>query len=376
MTRCMLEIDSPRVSALQNQDLRFDAAGFPGSPWQRAFNNGAGLSERTTSAAWVKGVVDSLDAEGLGAASLCAEVGIDHAALSDPVSRCPTERVSALWLRAVERSRDAGIGLRLAATARPSKFEVVGYAMMSSPHLRAGMDRLVRYLRILSDAAEIVLGDSGATCRLELQLFGGRMPVPGPRYEFDLLALLNFCRWIAGLPLNPVQVEFTHAAAIDPLRYRDAFQCPVHFGAPRNSLIFSSADVLRPLPSANPTLADLHDRFAGEHILLLDRSRISIKVREHIVRGLPDGEPRREDIAQALCISERTLQRRLMEEDLSFQQLLDHTRRELAVRYLGQPTLSIAQAAYLLGFSDQGNFTRACKRWFGQTPGQYRQGKA
>jgi AraC-like DNA-binding protein len=71
-------------------------------------------------------------------------------------------------------------------------------------------------------------------------------------------------------------------------------------------------------------------------------------------------------------MSERTLQRRLEEEDTSFVQLLDDTRRELAEQYLGRLNLSLAQAAYLLGFADQSSFFRACRRWFDLSPGQYR----
>jgi AraC-like DNA-binding protein len=331
------------------------------------------VSERTTSAAWVKGIVDSMSAAGLDALALCTEAGIALPALSDTGARCPTESVTRLWELAAARTGDAGIGLRLASTARPSKFEVVGYAMMSSPTLRAGLDRLVRYLRILSDAAEILLADSGATCRLELILFGGRSAVPAQRYEYDLLALLGFCRWIAGRDLRPVQVEFSHSVAGDAQRHREAFQCPVRFATPCNSLVFAADDLAQPLPAANPMLVELHDRFAGEHIKRLEHDRTSVRARELIVRKLPDGEPRREEIAKALCISERTLQRRLLEEGSSFVQLLDDTRRELAERYLGQPSVSLAQATYLLGFSDQGNFTRACKRWLGVTPSQYRQ---
>jgi AraC-like DNA-binding protein len=95
-------------------------------------------------------------------------------------------------------------------------------------------------------------------------------------------------------------------------------------------------------------------------------------VREAIVRRLPDGEPRRDEVAGELRMSERTLQRRLETEATTFLQLLDDTRRELAEQYLGRLNLSLAQAAYLLGFADQRSFFRACKRWFKLSPGQYR----
>ena len=84
------------------------------------------------------------------------------------------------------------------------------------------------------------------------------------------------------------------------------------------------------------------------------------------------GEPKRDLVASELCMSERTLRRRLEEEATSFIQLLDDTRRELAEQYLERLHLSLPQAAYLLGFSDQSSFFRACRRWFDRSPGQYR----
>src|SRR5262249_33658379 len=83
------------------------------------------------------------------------------------------------------------------------------------------------------------------------------------------------------------------------------------------------------------------------------------------------GEPRRTEVAAVLEI-ERTLQRRLKAEGTSFQRLLDDTRRELAQQYLGQTDVSLADATYLLGFSERGSFFRACRRWSGTSPRRYR----
>ena len=79
-------------------------------------------------------------------------------------------------------------------------------------------------------------------------------------------------------------------------------------------------------------------------------------------------------VAAAMHQSTRTLQRRLAERGMTWQQLLDNTRMELARQYLADPALSVAETALLLGFSEQSAFTRAFKRWMGQTPLTYRQG--
>lgn len=330
------------------------------------------MSKRTTSAVWVKGIAEVLAAEGLDVPALLAAAQIDPALLDAPGGRLPTERISRLWELAVERSRNALIGLARHEVARPASFDVVGYTMMSCANLRDAFERLVRYLRILSDALTMVLSEDGGRYRVTFELFGGDRPVPRQRVEFILASVVAFCRWIAGRSVCPVAVEFAYPAPADRTAYDRAFGCPVVFGAAGNSLVYSTADLAVALPTSNPVLAEMHERFAGAYLQRFDHAATSYRVREAIIRRLPDGEPRRDQIAGELCMSERTLQRRLDDERTSFLQLLDDTRRELAEQYLGRLHLSLAQAAYLLGFADQSSFFRACRRWFELSPGQYR----
>jgi len=330
------------------------------------------MTKRTTSAVWVKGIADMLAAEGLDVASLYASVGIDPAALEGPGARTASEKISHLWEVAVERSRNPAISLAQPQVVRPASFDVVGYTMMSCADLRGAFDRLIRYLLILSDALTMTMVDEGDGYRIDFVLLGGERPIPRQRIEFIFVTVIGFCRWIARADISPCAIELAYSAPSDLAPYRSAFGCPVSFDAERNSLTFSHADMNLSLPTSNPQLADLHERYAGEYLRHFDHAQTSYRVREAIVRRLPDGEPRRDEVAVELCMSERTLQRRLEEERTSFVQLLDDTRRELADQYLGRLHLSLAQAAYLLGFADQSSFFRACRRWFKVSPGQYR----
>jgi AraC-like DNA-binding protein len=330
------------------------------------------MSKLTTSAAWVRGIAEMLAAEGLDVGALFAMAGIDPATLEAPTARLGTEKISRLWELAAERSGNPSIGLAQHDVVRPASFDVVGYSMMSCADLRGAFERLVRYMRILSDALTMILSDEGRGFRVTLELHGGERPVPRHRMEFILATLVTFCRWVSGRDVNPLAVEIAYPAPADPRPYQNTFRCSVVFDAPSSSLLFALADVTKPLPTSNPMLADLHDRFAGEYLEQFDHAQTSYRAREVIIRCLPDGEPRRDQVASALCMSERTLQRRLEGEATSFHRLLDQTRRELAERHLGRLHLSLAEAAYLLGFADQSSFFRACKRWFGVPPAQYR----
>jgi AraC-like DNA-binding protein len=330
------------------------------------------MGKRTTAAVWVRGIADLLAAEHMDVGALLAAAGIDPSSLQEPGGRLETEKISRLWELAAERSGDPAIALAQHYVAKPASFDVVGYTMMSSANLRDAIERLVRYLRVLSDALIMILSEERGRLRVTFELHGGDRPVPRQRVEFILVTVITFLRWISGREVHPLAVALAYPTPADPALYAAAFHCPVAFDAPGSCLLFESAELARPLPTANPLLAELHERFAGDYLERFDHGQTSYRAREAIIRRLPDGEPRRDQIAGDLALSERTLQRRLEEEGTSYVKLLDDTRRELAEQYLGRLHLSLAQAAYLLGFAEQSSFFRACKRWFDLSPGQYR----
>ena len=326
------------------------------------------MSERTTSSSWASGIVQALELGGVDCRVLFDRLGLDYAALNDPDARFPQDAMTRLWHLAVEVSGNPAIGLNMASVVRPSSFHVVGYALMSSRNLLEGFNRLVRYQRIIAEGSDLSLRPTPEGYELILAIHGDRLPPARQSVE----ASLAFCRWLTGKPITPLRVSFQAPLPDDLEPFRQVFQAPLKFNAEHYSLLYARADLEAPLPGANEALAQLHDRFAGEYLARFSESRVTHQVRQVLCRLLPQGEPRREGVAQALLLSERTLQRRLQEEGTSYQQLLDDTRRELAGQYLAQPNLTLLEVAYLLGFADPSNFFRAFRRWFDTTPGEYR----
>jgi AraC-like DNA-binding protein len=326
------------------------------------------MMSATTCSAWIRGVVNTLQAQGLDIPELFADANLSLAALEDPDKRWPTEQVNRLWTLAVERSGNPAIALGDPHLARPDHYGVVGYAMMSSADLSTGLCRLMRYLRIVSDAAMIVLIPDEGGQWVRLDLAAGDSVTPRQRYEYGLLTLLTYCRWLLGRALKPVAAAFSFLAPSVQAPYDDAFGCPFRWNASFNALLLSEADVASRLRTAVPELAEVHDRIAGLTLHKLETPPTARRVKQAIVDQLQDGTPLRERIAAALGMSDHTLQRRLGDERTSFTQLVDDTRRELAEFHLAEPKTSLSDIVYLLGYSDQSTFFRACLRWFGDTP--------
>lgn len=330
------------------------------------------MSSRTTSSTWLKGVIETMTIVGLDIARLLRSAEVSPAIVSDRQARIPTEKMSRLWRDAIEQTGDRGIGLIGANVPLPGNFDVVGYAMLSSRDLRAALHSISRHMRLVSDAAEIVLEAADETVSVRFNLYGGREPIPRQRIEFDLLTILNFCRWVAGRPVDPVCVAMVFPPPDNLPRYVEAFRCPLNFDADFNGWVFSAAALDAPLPAFNPLVAQLHEDLLEQQAAAFDGAGLNVSARREIGRLLANGEPRRESVAHSLKMSDRTLQRRLREEGVTFEKLLDATRCDLAQHFLARPNLTTADVAYLLGFADPGTFFRACRRWFDASPNQLR----
>lgn len=310
--------------------------------------------------------------QGLDIPRLLAEVGIDKDLLGRPDARFAADQITRLWDLAVAGSGNPALGLDRQLAARHVDLDVVGYAMLASSDLRESLQTLARYMAVISNAATFDLTPEGAHCWLVLGHVGNTLRIPRQRQEYGLLSLLAWCEWLTRRTIRPLCAEFVAGEPIDIGPYQRAFGCSLRFGQSSTRLLLAKQDLATPLPSHNPSLLIVHGRLMQERCADLGNLSVRSRVTSEIQRRLHLGEPRREEIATGLALTDRTLQRRLQAEHTSFQQLLDEARRELARQHLADQRHSLAEVADLLGFVDQSNFFRACRRWFGIPPGQYR----
>lgn len=334
------------------------------------------MAQATTAGAWLNSIADMMRSVGMAPDAVFRQAGLEPAAMGDPHQRYDSDQMNRLWQCIAAASDNPAIALAASDSPRAASLDLLAYTMMAAPDLAGALQRLVRYIRVISDATDFTLVDDEHEGRagrwLRVAIPAGAVPVPRQRYEFILITLLNVCRWIAGRSIRPLCVDFGAAPPADARPYAQAFGGPLRFGRPLHGILFAQADMAAPLPASNARLAELHERFAGDFLLQMDSRKLGPRVREIIARNLPDGDPPRALAAKALCISERTLQRRLRDEGTSYQQLLDDTRRELMRQYLAEDQIALGQIAFLLGFADQSTFCRACQRWFALSPSQFR----
>ena len=139
-----------------------------------------------------------------------------------------------------------------------------------------------------------------------------------------------------------------------------------------DSLTLRKRDADQRLPGGNPHLARISDRVIIGYLSALNSYDIVNRTQTAIVDLLPSGVISEEKVAEKMYLSVRSLRRKLQECGTSFRKLLDRTREELARQYICDEGVDLTEIAFLLGFSEQSAFSRAFKRWTGQTPSDMR----
>lgn len=317
--------------------------------------------------AWTQLLTDWLDREGLPAPAIRARLA---AYAPDDVVTLQAWR-DLLDQATALRPDLLAPGLAIGSGVQPHHVGVLGYLVLASDNLGEAMHAYQRYERLFYgvDIAEVRFTGDDVEMRWEPTGIG---PVAD---ETGIAALVTFLRRQLESPPPPSRVCFVHPATPEQAQaYEAFFGCPVHFECAHTSLRFPQSYLSIPMPHREPGLRVLLDRQARALLDALPDPRAFDKAVQHLlVRLLPEGEVNVDKVAAAMHQSTRTLQRRLAERGMTWQQMLDNTRMELARQYLQDRALTVAEIALLLGFSEQSAFTRAFKRWLGQTPLAFRQ---
>ena len=163
------------------------------------------------------------------------------------------------------------------------------------------------------------------------------------------------------------------AEPTDTREHARIFGCPLRFAQPCYRVVLPAAALDAPLIQPDPAMRELTQRLADQQLHALPRDEGWLaQARALIARRLQRPPVEIDGVAAQLALSTRSLQRRLQGEGLSFSELVEQVRRELAEQHLADRTLDLADIALLLGYSEQSAFQRAFKRWTGLTPAQWR----
>ncbi len=282
-----------------------------------------------------------------------------------------TAEIFALWRSVAEMSPDPGLGLKLGTELRFERSHPVAIAGVCSRSFGDALQRLARYKQ-LTCPEEIRVNRKPQETSVEFFFIEARETQPDIMVDVGLSWILNVGRRGTDGEITPLRLELTRRARHRAM-LESHFGCPVRFKADRNALVFRSSDLDRPFVTYNEELVTVIGTQLESELSARNASvNVGQQVKDALRRSLAGKRPTLRDVAQELGLGTRTLQRRLTDAGITFQQLVEDTRRELARHYLKQRTVELNEAAFLLGFADANSFFRAFHVWEGTSPGEWR----
>jgi len=321
-----------------------------------------------------RAMIDACGRLGLDTNEILQAAGVCRATIEDPDARIPLEQVALLWKTAYELSGDPHLALHAVEVLPFGAYRVIDYLFSSAPSIGAGLAKVAEYFPLINSVVRLryEVGDCHVTFAVEAPTLPSA--ITRPYAEYTLAACFVHARATTNPPYGLVRVDFSHPQPPDISEHERIFECPVRFGAESCQLVMTRQVWDTPRTESDPTLFSV----LGTHAkMLLDQlpgeDGVPGRVCEAIAAQLRGGDPGLESIANNLAVSPRTLQRRLKEHGVVFNDLLDRIRFQTAKEYLAQKDIASSEVAYLLGFAEHSSFNHAFKRWSGLTPTEYRQ---
>jgi AraC-like DNA-binding protein len=315
-----------------------------------------------------KNLLDAIADAGVSLADAATEARVDPARLESGVTFEEAGRfIGVAW----NRLGDPAFGLKAGCVLRPERYGISGLTAMASPTFGAALQRKSRYNRLVWGDSYRIRQDAG-----EFTVFTEAPDESTPwafsKVDMEFASLVTFGRRFTAVDIAPIRVGLRRPEPSFKALYEDVFRCPILFSQSTNSLCFSQADAKRALISADHRAAEWLEFGAKAALELMDDRGVTARVRAQLERMLQGDEPTLASVASELCMSARTLQRRLATEGQTFSRVLDDMRRDVAQRSLAAGKRNVTELAYLLGFEDSNSFYRSFRRWTGTTPESFR----
>lgn len=307
---------------------------------------------------------------GIAASDVACKARLPLAIITEPV--VTTAQYFAIWQAYSDLVGDtANAIIKLATVFEASQYPPSVLATYHARDYRDALYRMARYKQ-LCPPESLRIAENKEYCTIDLGWLNTDQSGPSMLVGITLAFLLELGRRGTGQPLTAQCVKFTHEMG-DIKSLEAFFGCRIQIGATCNQLTLHRSDLLRPFVSYNEELLEILTPALDQSLYEQQSSRsITETVKWIMKRSLTAGRPDIQTIANELGMSQRTLQRRLAEENTSFKHLLTKSRQEKAREYLADPSLDIKEVAFLIGYEDQNSFYRAFRFWEDDTPANWR----
>lgn len=309
------------------------------------------------------------------------QAGLDVTLLADPLARYPSRQVIEFWKLALQATGDPLLGVSVARQIAVSTFHALGFALLASSDLASMFERMTRYFRLVTNAGEIQFVQEDGVGRLTIKVDADLLTpddaeVVWCALDALVLVIVHACYMLDGPDFKPLELRLQRPRPAQNEALEKAFRLVPIYACADNALLIDEATLGRRLMHANAELVRVNEEAAGRYLSHMGEqdgpSQLLVRLKRLLQERLPAGDPPQAEVAEALGLNPRTLQRKLADAGTTYRDLINDTRHALALEYLDRTAYSVSEIAYLLGFAEVSGFTRAFRRWTGTSPSAWR----
>jgi AraC-like DNA-binding protein len=331
----------------------------------------AGVTDGRVRVGPLMGIPGLLEELGQDPRAVIRSAGVDPRVFEQPESSLDFAAAGRLFARCAASTERSHFGLLLADTAGLESLGVLGLLVRHSPDVRTALSNLVLHLLVHDRGAVPIFAVERPQVFLGYSIYHPGVEGTRQIYDVALGIARNVMRTLCGAGWRPMAVQLPYRRPANLAPYRRFFEAAVQFDAARAAVIFPFETMSCTVRGADPDMyRELTRRVAG--LEAAGGGDLLFQVRRVLRNLVLSGGGSIDTVARAFDINKRTLNRRLRDQDLSFKELLDETRYQIACQMLGESDLAIIEIASVLDYADAAAFTRAFRRWSGTTPNAWR----
>jgi len=330
-------------------------------------------STSTTITSWALLIWVALQKRGLDSHTIFKEAGLDRTKLGDGTARYRLDEMTKLWTAVVQETGDPCFGVDVGKHWNSTTFHALGFAWLASYTLKDALQRFTRYTRIVNNSLSAKIETHGPNLHLVIESSEDKSLIHTAARDAGLTAVITMCRMLCGEDFSPVEIQLVRDRPPCYKELEKFVASPIEYSTEQDQILFDRIAADKRLPTGNSELIKVNEELAMKYLTTVDGASIVMQVKAKLIKMMPQGQVSEDIIAVELNLSLRTLQRKLREEKNSYSHIYKSIRQEMAGEYIQDSQMSMIEIAYLLGFSEQANFTRAFRRWYGTSPSAARE---
>lgn len=321
------------------------------------------------------GIIDMIKNHGGDADSILGNSGISTSSIISPAQELDLKKYCNLFDTSAKLTNNHYFGLSFGSSFKPINFGAIGYLTINSPTLSAALNNFSRYFPAHQDNSIVSLTQNQELYQFNYEITDPRILNRRQDAEVSIAMFYNIFKHCLGEKWNPIEVHFSHHKIDENIAvYEKLFGCPILFNQSTNSILFRRSELNCIMPNSDPMLfAVLEPYLSKRRHARSSPDDLFMEIKHFVKTNIGESVPTIASIAKNFSLSTVELQRQLKNKGFSFNDILKITRKELALKYIGETDMKLTEVAFALGYSELSAFSRAFKYWTSMSPQMYRQ---